>query len=268
MIDSHCHLDGAYYGQEATNGGTDGRTDVLNRARRAGVTAFVCVGVGRGTEAAEEAVAIAASETDVYATVGVHPHDTAQATELHWETFARLAGAPRVVGIGETGLDYHYTHSPAEVQRAAYRRSIGLARQAGLPVVSHIRDAHGDAAEILRAEADGMTGIIHCFTGGVAEARTYLDLGQYLSFSGIVTFKNADAVRAAAAFAPIDRILVETDAPYLAPIPYRGKRNEPAYIVETLRVLAELRGIPAAELDAATTENTRRAFRLPASGCD
>jgi TatD DNase family protein len=253
MIDSHCHLDGTYFGKE--------RTDVLDRARQAGVTAFVCVGVGRGAQAAEEAVAIAASETDVYATVGVHPHDTAEATEAHWETFARLARAPRVVGIGETGLDFYYTHSPADVQRAAYRRSIALAREAGLPVVSHIRDAHADAAEILR-EGGGTPGIIHCFTGGVTEARTYLDLGQYLSFSGIVTFKNAAAVREAAAFAPIDRILVETDAPYLAPVPYRGKRNEPAYIVETVRALAELRGVPAAQLDAATSENTRRAFRL------
>jgi len=253
MIDSHCHLDVAYYGAD--------RTEVLTRARQAGVTAFVCVGVGRGAEAAEEAVAIAGSETDVYATVGVHPHDTAEATEAHWETFARLARAPRVVAIGETGLDYHYTHSPADVQRAAYRRSIALAREAGLPVVSHIRDAHADAAEIL-GEDGGTPGIIHCFTGGVPEARTYLDLGQYLSFSGIVTFKNAAAVREAAAFAPADRILVETDAPYLAPVPHRGKKNEPAYIVETIRVLAELRAVPAVELDAATTENTRRAFRL------
>jgi TatD DNase family protein len=254
MIDSHCHLDGTYFGPE--------RTAVLARARAAGVTAFVCVGVGRGAEAAEEAAAIAATESDVYATVGVHPHDSAQATEAHWEAFARLAQAPRVVGIGETGLDYHYTHSPPEAQRAAYRRSIGLARQTGLTVVSHIRDAHADAADILQAEAAGLPGVIHCFTGGVAEARTYLDLGQYLSFSGIVTFKNAAPVREAAAFAPADRILVETDAPYLAPIPHRGKPNEPAYIVETLRVLAELRGVPAADLDAVTTENTRRAFRL------
>ncbi|HVY39733.1 MAG TPA: TatD family hydrolase [Polyangia bacterium] len=254
MIDSHCHLDGAYYGAD--------RTEVLARARQAGVTAFVCVGVGRGAEAAEEAAAIAAAETDVYATVGVHPHDTADATEAHWAIFERLARAPKVVGIGETGLDYHYEHSPPDVQRAAYGRSIGLARAAGLPIVSHIRDAHGDAADILRAEAAGLSGVIHCFTGGVAEARAYLDLGQYLSFSGIVTFKNAGAIREAAAFAPADRILVETDAPYLAPVPHRGKRNEPAFITETLRVLAELRGVPVSELDAATTANTRQVFGL------
>ncbi len=255
MIDSHCHLDASYYGGD--------RPEVLARARQAGVTAFVCVGVGRGADAAEEAAAIAAAEADVYATVGVHPHDTAEATEAHWTAFERLARAPKVVGIGETGLDYHYEHSPPDVQRAAYRRSIGLARAAGLPIVSHIRDAHADAAEILRAEASGMTGVIHCFTGGVAEARVYLDLGQSLSFSGIVTFKNAGAIREAAAFAPVDRILVETDAPYLAPVPHRGQRNEPAFIAETLRVLAELRGVPVPELDAATTANTRRVFGLP-----
>ncbi len=254
MIDSHCHLDDAYYAGE--------RAEVLARARQAGVTAFVCVGVGRGAAAAEEAAAIAAAEADVYATVGVHPHDTSHATDEHWATFERLARAPKVVGIGETGLDYHYQHSPRDVQQAAYRRSIALARAAGLPVVSHIRDAHADAADILRSEAAGMTGVIHCFTGGVAEARAYLDLGQYLSFSGIVTFKNAGAIREAAAFAPLDRILVETDAPYLAPIPHRGKRNEPAFIAETLRVLAELRGLPVGDLDAATSANTRRVFAL------
>lgn len=254
MIDSHCHLDDAYFRAE--------RAEILGRARQAGVTAFVCVGVGRGAEAAEEAAAIAAAEADVYATVGVHPHDAAGATEAHWATFERLARAPKVVGIGETGLDYHYQHSPSDVQQAAYRRSIGLARAAGLPVVSHIRDAHGDAAEILRAEAAGMAGVIHCFTGGVAEARAYLDLGQYLSFSGIVTFKNAGDIREAAVFAPADRILVETDAPYLAPVPHRGKRNEPAFIAETLRVLAELRGVSVTDLDAATTANTRKLFAL------
>jgi TatD DNase family protein len=254
MIDSHCHLDGAYYGAE--------RASVLGRARQAGVTAFVCVGVGRGTAAAEEASAIALAEPDVFATVGVHPHDAAEVTEEHWATFERLARAPRVVGIGETGLDYHYDHAPREVQQVAYRRSIALARAAGLPVVSHVRDAHADAAVILQETAAGLGGVIHCFTGGVAEARVYLDLGQHLSFSGIVTFKNAGDIRAAAAFAPTDRILVETDAPYLAPVPHRGGRNEPAFIVETLKVMAGLRGVAVDELDAATSENARQLFRL------
>jgi TatD DNase family protein len=184
-------------------------------------------------------------------------------TEADWDDLAALARRPRVVGVGETGLDYHYEHSPRDTQIAAYHRFAALARAAGLPLVSHVRDAHGDAAEVLRAENVGAAGVIHCFTGGVDEARVYLDLGHSLSFSGILTFKNADAIRAAAAFAPLDRILIETDSPYLAPIPYRGKRNEPAFVAETLKVLAGLRNLPVADVDAATTANARRLFRLP-----
>jgi TatD DNase family protein len=255
MIDSHCHLDDAYFSAE--------RAGVLERARAAGVTAFVCIGVGRGTAAAQEAAALAALEPDIFATVGVHPHDAAVSTEADWAELERLARAPRVVGVGETGLDYHYDHSPRDVQQSAYRRSIALARAANLPVVSHVRDAHLDAAAILAEEAPAAGGVIHCFTGGVAEARAYLDLGHHLSFSGILTFKSAGNVREAATFAPLDRILVETDAPYLAPVPHRGGRNEPSFIVETVRTLADLRGVAVAEIDAATSENTRRLFRLP-----
>jgi TatD DNase family protein len=254
MIDSHCHLDDHYFANE--------RTEVLARARAAGVTAFISVGVGRGLAAPREAAALAAAVPDLYATVGVHPHDVAAMTEADWSELASLARLPRVVGIGETGLDYHYDHSPRDQQIAAYHRFAGLAREAGLPLVSHVRDAHADAAEVLRASGVGTNGVIHCFTGGVPEARVYLDLGHHLSFSGILTFKNAGAIREAAAFAPLDRILVETDAPYLAPIPHRGKRNEPAYITETVAALAALRGITTAELDAASTANTIRLFKL------
>src|SRR3954468_807831 len=254
MIDSHCHLDPQYFDAD--------RAEVLARAREAGVEAFVCVGVGRGLEAPRAAVALATAEPDVYATVGVHPHDVAAMHESDWSALAELARRPRVVGVGETGLDYHYDHSPRELQQAAYRRFVTMARTARLAVVSPVRDAHADAATILREEKAG-DGVIHCFSGGVAEARAYLDLGQYLSFSGILTFKNAGNLREAAAFAPLDRILIETDAPYLAPIPHRGRKNEPAYIAETLAALAAVRGIPAAEVDAATATNTRRLFRLP-----
>jgi TatD DNase family protein len=218
--------------------------------------------VGRGLEAPREAASLAASEPDVFATVGVHPHDVARMSEADWTELSELAGRPRVVGVGETGLDYYYQHSPREAQLAAYRRFVALARTADLPVVSHVRDAHLEAAAVLREESAG-PGVIHCFSGGVAEARAYLDLGQHLSFSGILTFKNAGNIRDAAAFAPLDRILIETDAPYLAPIPHRGRRNEPAFLAETLAVLAGLRGLPVAELDAVTTTNTRRLFRLP-----
>jgi TatD DNase family protein len=253
MIDSHCHLDPQYFSED--------RSDVLARARACGVTAFICVGVGGGLQAPRAAVALAAEEADVYATVGVHPHDVAGMVEADWSALAELARAPRVVGVGETGLDYYYQHSPREAQQAAYRRFIAMARAAELPVVSHVRDAHGEAVAILR-EAGAPAGVIHCFSGGVAEARAYLDAGQYLSFSGIVTFKNAGNIREAAAFAPLDRIMIETDAPYLAPVPHRGRKNEPAYITETLAAVAAVRGLPVAEVDAVTTANTKRLFRL------
>lgn len=254
MIDSHCHLDPQYFAAD--------QAEVLARARAVGVEAFVCVGVGRGLEAPRAAVALAAAEPDVYATVGVHPHDVAAMQEDDWAALAELAGRPRVVGIGETGLDYHYDHSPRELQQAAYRRFVAMARDARLAVVSHVRDAHGEAAAILREEQAG-AGVIHCFSGGVEEARAYLDLGQSLSFSGILTFKSAGNIREAAAFAPLDRILLETDAPYLAPVPHRGRKNEPAYITETLAALAAVRGVAAAEVDTATATNTRRLFGLP-----
>jgi TatD DNase family protein len=190
-------------------------------------------------------------------------------TDGDWATLDRLARSPRVVGIGETGLDYHYDHSPREVQQAAFRRFVALARSAQRPVVSHVRDAHADAARILRDErATDVGGVIHCFTGGVDDARPYLDLGHYLSFSGILTFKKADDIRAAARFAPIERILIETDAPYLAPIPYRGQRNEPAFVGRTLGVLAELRGITLAQADRVTTENAERLFRFASDASD
>jgi TatD DNase family protein len=255
MIDSHCHLDGEGFAADLPQ--------VLERARAAGVTAMICIGSGSDVGAARSSVALAGREGDVYATVGVHPHDVARMTEPDWTALSGLASGPRVVGIGETGLDYHYDYSPRDAQQAAFRRFVALARAARRPVVSHVRDAHADAAEILRAEgAADVGGVIHCFTGGVDDARAYLDLGHHLSFSGILTFKTADDIRAAARFAPPERILVETDAPYLAPIPHRGKRNEPAYVAHTLEALARLRGVAVGELDRFTTENTRRLFRL------
>jgi TatD DNase family protein len=258
MIDSHCHLDFEDFGPD--------RGAVLERARAAGVTAFICIGSGKDTVSARQAVALAAEQADVFAAVGVHPHDVARMTEADWTELEGLARAPRVVGVGETGLDYHYNHSPPETQRAAYERFVALARAARRPVISHVRDAHDDAVEILeRAGAAEVGGVIHCFTGGVPEARKYLDMGHHLSFSGILTFKKAEPIREAAAFAPLDRILVETDAPFLAPIPHRGKRNEPAFVAETLRVLAAVRGADVADVERATAANTRRLFGLDAA---
>lgn len=253
MIDSHCHLDTEPFAGDLPA--------VLERARTAGVERMICIGSGRDIGQARSSVALAEAESDVYATVAVHPHDVGRMAETDWQILETLARAPRVVGVGETGLDYHYDHSPREAQQAAFRRFVALALRARRPVVSHVRDAHGDAATILREEgAAEVGGVIHCFTGGVEDARVYLDLGHYLSFSGILTFKSADDIRAAARFAPADRIMVETDAPYLAPIPYRGQRNEPAYIGRTLAFLADLRGIPRDEADRITTANARRLF--------
>lgn len=257
IIDSHCHLDFEDYAGELPA--------VLARARAAGIRAMICIGAGRDLSSAHGALALAGQETDIWATVGIHPHDAARMAETDWDTLETLARKPRVVGIGETGLDYHYDHSPRDIQKTAFRRFIALARRAGLPIVSHIRDAHADAQAILREEsAADVGGVIHCFTGGVDDARGYIDMGQHLSFSGIVTFKNAGEIRDAARFAPLDRILVETDAPYLAPIPHRGRRNEPAYLVETLKLLADLKGVDFASAARATAANAERLFCLPA----
>ena len=255
MIDSHCHLDGDRFG--------DDLQAVIDRARAAGVTTMICVGSGEDLKSARASLDLARRETDVYATVGVHPHDVAKMTEADWTELEALSREARVVGIGETGLDYYYDHSPRPAQQEAYRRFVALARRAGKALSSHVRDAHEEAAAILREEkAAEVGGVIHCFTGGVDDARRYLDLGHHLSFSGILTFKNAAPIREAAAFAPLDRVLIETDAPFLAPIPYRGQRNEPAYVARTLETLATLRGISVEEADRATTENTRRLFKL------
>ncbi len=253
VIDTHCHLDFKDFADELPL--------VLQRARDAGVKAFVCIGAGSDTESARGAVALSEAEADVWAAVGVHPHDAIGMSETDWTELEALGQRPRVVAIGETGLDYYYDHSPRDVQQVAFRRFIALAHKLRRPIVSHIRDAHEDAKRILTEEnAQDAGGVIHCFTGDANDARAYLDLGQMLSFSGILTFKNAEPIREAARFAPLDRILVETDAPYLAPIPYRGKRNEPAYVVETLKRLAEIKGVDVATAARVTSENAQRLF--------
>jgi TatD DNase family protein len=255
LIDSHCHLDFDSFDVD--------RREVLARARAAGIVTFVCIGSGSDIGAARSSVALAAAEPDVFATVGIHPHDVAKMTEADWLELERLATAPRVVGIGETGLDYFYDHSPRDLQQAAFRRFIQLSHRANQPLVCHIRDAHADALAILQAEGiPARGGVIHCFTGTPQDAADYLELGLYLSFSGIITFKTADDIRAAAALTPNQRILVETDAPYLAPIPFRGKRNEPAFMVKTVEAVAACQNVDFAALAAATTRNARALFGL------
>jgi TatD DNase family protein len=255
IIDSHCHLDFEEYGTD--------RQATLARARGAGVVTMICIGSGRDLKSARSAVALAAQEPDVFATVGIHPHDVSHMTEDDWTELDSLARAPRVVGIGETGLDYHYDHSPRDQQREAFRRFVRLCHRFEHPVVCHVREAHEDARTILKEEGvPARGGVIHCFTGGPADATAYIGMGLHLSFSGIVTFKNAGEIRAAAEVCPLERMLVETDAPFLAPLPHRGKRNEPAYIVHTVAHLAQVLKLPVDTVADATTANARALFRL------
>ncbi|HXL40348.1 MAG TPA: TatD family hydrolase, partial [Myxococcales bacterium] len=212
-----------------------------------------------------DAVRLAKEDRSFFsATAGVHPHDAARASEADFGELRRICQDPDVVAVGEAGLDFHYDHSPRDAQRSAFVRQIRLAKELGKPLVVHTREADQETAEILGRELGPDGGIIHCFTSDWVAAQRYLALGMYLSFSGVVTFKNAEAVRDAAVRAPLERILVETDSPFLAPVPHRGKRNEPAYVALTAQALAALRGLPADELARATTENARRALRLPA----
>jgi TatD DNase family protein len=257
IIDTHCHLDPE---------SEDFREDlpaVLERARAAGLLAMVCIGTGQDVETAKRAVALAEKEPDVFAAIGIAPHDAVKVQPEFWPAFVELAKHPRVVAIGETGLEYHYDHSPRPVQREVFERFLRLASDAKRPVICHVRDAHEDVIAMLRTgPLPDQGGVIHCYSGNVTHARHYLDLGLYLSFSGVLTFKKADDIRAAAAYAPADRILVETDAPYLAPIPHRGQRNEPAYIVKTVEALARVRGISPSLAAEATTANALRLFDL------
>lgn len=252
LIDTHCHLDSQSF--------EEGADAVIARARAAGVAAFVCIGVG-GLGAARQATELAARRADVAATVGVHPHDAQSADEKLLAELDALMGRPEVVAVGEVGLDYHYDHSPRQTQRAIFRRFIETARLVQKPLVVHTRSAPEDTLELLESgSARDVGGVIHCFSEDRSFARRALDLGFDLSFSGIVTFKNARAVQDVAAWAPEDRILIETDSPYLAPVPHRGRRNEPAFVGHTLRELARLRQEPVERLARATTENACRRF--------
>lgn len=253
LVDSHCHLDDKQFDPD--------REQVIERALAAGVERMMAIGTGSGPPDLEAALRLARQYTFIYATVGVHPHDAAKATP---ETFTAIevlaAGAnaeTKLLAIGEIGLDYHYDFSPRDVQRDVFVAQLKLARRAGKPIVIHTREAWDDTLLLLREHWSG-GGIMHCFSGGPAEARQALDLGFYLSFGGVLTFPKADALREAARLAPEDRLLVETDAPYLAPVPKRGKRNEPAFVVETARRLAEVRGATPERIAERTTRNFER----------
>lgn len=246
--DSHCHLQYEDVGAGA-----------IAQAAAAGVTRMITVGTDAESSAA--AVDIAARHEGVFATVGLHPHDAA----VGLDSLATLLRpvAPSVVAIGECGLDYYYEHSPRSVQRDVFAAQIALAAEAGLTLVVHTRDAWDETFDIVRQERMPERWVLHCFSGGPVEARIGLDLGAYLSFSGIVTFKKADDVRRAALACPSDRILVETDSPYLAPVPHRGRPNQPAWVPLVGAVVAEVRGEPVEEVESLTWANATAAFGLP-----
>jgi TatD DNase family protein len=252
LVDTHCHVDSQSF--------PEGAEAVLDRARSAGVGGFVCVGVG-GLNAARGAVELARHRLDVVATVGIHPHD-ASSWQPALETELRaLLDDERVVAVGEVGLDYHYYHSPHEVQDACFRRFVELARELRKPLVIHTRSAAADTLRVLEEEnARDVGGIIHCFSEDREFARRALDLDFDLSFSGIVTFKNASQVHDVVRWAPAGRILLETDSPYLSPVPLRGKRCEPAFVVHTARRVAELRSVAFEELCEQTGKNAERRF--------
>jgi TatD DNase family protein len=253
LVDSHCHLDDEKFAADFDA--------VVERARAAGVDRMMAIGTGDGPPDLEVAVRLADRHDCFYATIGVHPHDAAKATAASFDRLRELAAHPKVLAIGEIGLDYHYDFSPREVQREVFREQLRLAGNAGKPVVIHTREAWDDTLSLLDEHRPRAL-VMHCFTGGEDEARQCLDRGFYLSFGGVLTFPKAENVRQAARIVPEDRLLVETDAPYLAPVPHRGKRNEPAFLVDTVRKLAEVRGVDAAHLAQVTTSNFERLFGL------
>ena len=254
LVDTHCHLDEQYF--------PGGPGAALERAKSAGIAAFVVIGVGRTLEPARAAVKLAgALRANVAAAIGVHPHDASTLDDAAERELRELAARDEVAAIGEIGLDYHYDHSPRDVQRAAFARLVRLARDLRKPIVIHTREAPDDTLAILDGEgAREVGGVIHCFSEDEKFARRALDLGFDLSFSGIVTFKNAKDVQAVASSAPIDRIHVETDSPYLAPVPMRGKPCEPAYLVHTAKRVAELRETSLEELAPILFANAERRF--------
>jgi TatD DNase family protein len=253
LIDSHCHLDSDQFDAD--------REQVIERALGAGVSHMVAIGTGNGPPDLEAGIRLAEKYEFFYATVGVHPHDASK--KFDEKHLADLVQHPKVVAIGEIGLDYHYDFSPREVQRAVFIQQMQIASNAKKPIVIHTREAWDDTIQVIRDHWDTTRGgIMHCFSGNPEQAKQALDLDFYLSFGGIVTFPKALEIQESARQAPIERILVETDAPYLAPVPKRGKRNEPAFMIETVRKLAQLRGVSDQAIADSTTKNFHRLCNL------
>ena len=252
LVDSHCHLDDPKFDED--------RDETIERALAAGVTRLLAIGTGNGPPDLETALRLAERYDFVFATIGVHPHDAAKASEETFSRLADLAKHPKVVAIGEIGLDYHYDFSPRETQRAVFDRQLAIANDTKKPIIIHTREAWNDTLGRITSLPYG--GVMHCFTGDAAQAREALALGFHLGFGGVLTFPKADALREAAALCPDDRLLVETDCPYLAPVPYRGKRNEPAFVVETAKRLAQVRNTSQDRIAELTTRNFDRLFSV------
>ena len=255
LIDSHAHIQGKEYAGEIEA--------IVQRAQDAGVQQIIVVGGAGDLSSNESAVALAESSSNLYATVGMHPHDAKDVGAKELGKLKDLTSHPKVVAVGETGLDYYYNHSPHDVQRRVFTQFIHMARETELPIVVHERDAAAEAAEILRDEgSSNLRGVVHCFTGDYDAARRYLDLGFYLSFTGIITFKNAEPLREVVRRVPPERIFVETDSPYLTPVPFRGRRNEPAYVRFVAETVAKVKGLRLEEVAEITTRNVKDLFRI------
>lgn len=261
-LDSHCHVTADRFDED--------REEVLARAREAGVETMIAIGSGYGVEGSRAAVELARERADVFATAGVHPHDADQLDDAGREKLRAWLAEPRVVAVGECGLDYHYMNSPREAQRAVFAEQVALARELDLPVSIHVRgdgpEAYDELLDIWIAEGRGdVDGVLHCYTGTREFAHRALDYRFVVSFSGIVTFKKAGDLREVAASLPLERILVETDAPFLAPQGHRGRRNEPAWVTVVGETIAAVHDAPVEDVAATTTANARRFYRLPES---
>ena len=256
LIDSHAHIDFPQFAED--------REAMLERAREAGVNTLLAIGTGPGPEKLDAALPYAESYDWIYSSVGIHPHEAKQATPGHFEQLAKLAQHPKVIAWGEIGLDYFYDHSPRDVQARVFGAQMELAHAARLPVIIHCRDAWDDCLDMLAEhwKPTGLGGILHCFTGALDHARRGLDMGFLISFAGNSTYPKAQNIRDVAKELPLENILIETDAPFLAPQPYRGKRNEPAYVSEVAKTLANVRNLPPEEIAATTASNFRRFFGI------
>ena len=253
LFDSHCHLENGRFEEDLP--------EVMARMKDAGVNR--CILAGSDMETSEQIVKMASEYPDVYGVVGIHPHDAKTWTDDCAPRIAEWVRQERIVGVGEIGLDYYYDHSPRDVQKEVFEKQLLLARELNVPAVFHVRDAHGDVLDILRKNrAQLPAGVVHCYSGSVESSREYLDMGFYISFAGPITFKNANKLLDVAKYVPLDRILVETDSPYLAPVPMRGRRNEPAYVQYVAQCIAQLRGISDEEMAQAAFNNTCRLFGI------